>query len=574
MKKKKVVKKVINSLIIMFTFVSCFYTVSVMSNEHNVKAMEQAREDLLLLSEAYKWIDEEDIDPTTGKLKEGVIYNIGDNGRAFTSEGFKQFDFVDANREIAPLVEYKTGGEVAYINYVQNRNEILFSNNFMVDFDITYDESNLNIEKKKYNLVKTEYKQSSYQDKRTRLVMKSKKVKVGWIKITVWYPAIETYYETVIVNTPHNTYQEVVQHVGSISLEDDANILTKLTASAVDKYFPEVRKVSNEYNIPLLIMFMDSVVGKVVNVVKQVLSMIADFIPVLDEIKTAFETVKGYDMFTGESIGTFWRIFGAITLVVSLVVSFVSFGAGGIAIDAAADAAQFAKKSAKFANNAKTVANATESLSDGYKSIRKLDGLQELGGNALKFAKKNSDDVVAALKKIDGDTAADLIEQGASVSRKVDNVLDLGKTGKKTLANGVEITQVSKSSDVFKKNPFDRGFELDDFGGNNLGRTYKTVDRLDETTDTVTSIKSLDTTAKTYQNPSKFKSTINKYLSEVDADQFGKAGRDVIIYKGDDFTKTAVDLYIPKDGFTKDQFDIISNLKLKDGIKLNIIMLS
>lgn len=573
-KKQNLIKKVVTSFAVVVTMISCFYTISLMNNDNVVKAMEQEREDLLMLTEAYKWIDEEDIDPKTGKLKEGIIYNIGENGRAFTSEGFKQFNFVDANREVAPLVEYKTGGEVAYINYAQNRNEILFSNNFMVDFDITYDESNLNIEKKKYDLVKTEYKQSSYQDKRTRLVMKSKKVKVGWIKITVWYPAIETYYETVIVNTPHNTYQEVVQHVGSISLEDNANILTELTANAVDKYFPDVRKMSNEYNIPLLIMFMDSVVGKVVNVIKQLLSMIADFIPVLDEIKTAFETVKGYDMFTGESIGTFWRIFGAVTLVVSLVVSFVSFGAGGIAIDAAADAAQFAKKSAKFANNAKTVANATESLSDGYKSIRKLDGLQELGGNALKFAKKNSDDVVAALKKIDGDTAADLIEQGASVSRKVDNVLDLGKTGKKTLANGVEITQVSKSSDVFKKNPFDRGFELDDFGGNNLGRTYKTVDRLDETTDTVTSIKSLDTTAKTYQNPSKFKSTINKYLSEVDADQFGKAGRDVIIYKGDDFTKTAVDLYIPKDGFTKDQFDIISNLKLKDGIKLNIIMLS
>jgi hypothetical protein len=78
--------------------------------------------------------------------------------------------------------------------------------------------------------------------------MKSKKVKVGWIKITVWYPAIETYYETVIVNTPHNTYNEVVQHVGSISLEDNANILTKLTANAVDKYFPDMREGASDRN--------------------------------------------------------------------------------------------------------------------------------------------------------------------------------------------------------------------------------------------------------------------------------------------------------------------------------------
>ena len=402
--------------------------------------------------------------------------------------------------------------------------------------------------------------------------MKSKRVKVGWFKITIWYPAIETYYETVIVNTPHNTYNEVVQHVGSIGLEDDSNVLTKLTAKAVDKYFPEVRKMSNEYNIPLLIMFMDSVVGKVVNVIKQLLSMIADFIPVLDEIKTAFETVKGYDMFTGESIGTFWRIFGAITLIVSIVVSFVSFGAGGVAVDAAADAAQFAKKSAKFASSTKTVANATENISDGYKSIRKLDGLQDLGGSALKFAKKNSDDVVSALKKIDGDTAADLIEQSVDVSKKIDNVLDLGSTGKRTLSNGVEITQISKSSDVFNKKPFERGFELDDFGGNNLGRTYKTVDKLDETTGTVTSIKSMDTTLPTYQNKSKFKSTINKYLNQVDADQFGKSGQE--IFRGVNFDSTAVDLYIPKAGFSKDQLDVITNLKLKDGIKLNIFVLS
>ena len=141
-------KNILNSFLVLFTLVSCFYTVSVMSNKNNVKAMEQAREEVLMLSEAYKWIDTDDIDPNTGKLKEGVIYNIGENGRAYTSEGFKEFQFIDNSNNITPLTEYRTGAEVAYINYVKDRNEILFSNNFMVDFDITYDEDNLNIEKK------------------------------------------------------------------------------------------------------------------------------------------------------------------------------------------------------------------------------------------------------------------------------------------------------------------------------------------------------------------------------------------------------------------------------------------
>jgi hypothetical protein len=203
-----------------------------------------------------------------------------------------------------------------------------------------------------------------------------------------------------------------------------------------------------------------------------------------------------------------------------------------------------------------------------------MDGLGELGGGDLKYATKNADEVKAALKNIDGDTVADLIEQSSSVSKKVDNVLDLGTTGKKTLSNGVEIQKVDKSSDVFKKSWKDRGFELDEYGGNNLGRTYKTVDKLDETTETAISIKSLDTTAETYQNPSQFKYKINKYLEEVDKPQFGKPGRDQLIFKGDDFTKTGVDLYIPKDGLTSSQMEIINNLKLKDGIQLRIFVLS
>ena len=142
--KKSRWKKIVTAFSVVVTMISCFYTVSLMNNDNVVKAMEQEREDILMLAEAYKWIDKEDIDPKTGKLKEGVIYNIGENGRAYTSEGFKNFDFIDVNNNVTPLTEYETGNEVAYINYVQNRNEILFSNNFMVDFDITYDETNLN----------------------------------------------------------------------------------------------------------------------------------------------------------------------------------------------------------------------------------------------------------------------------------------------------------------------------------------------------------------------------------------------------------------------------------------------
>lgn len=570
---KGFVKKLVTGLASAVTMVSCFYTVSLLSNKDIVKAMEEDRKEVEMLVESYKWIDEEDIDPETGKLKEGVMYNIGGNNSFYTSEGFKEYEinYVGAD-SVTPVVEYKNAKPIVNIRQVANRDEILFSNDFMVDFDITYDETSLKVEKRKYNLVKTEYKQTSKNETRSRLVWKSKKVKIGFIKIKVYYLEREYYTEKVVTTTPIETYQEVVQEVGGINLEDNANILTKTVASLVDKHFPNIRTMSTTYGIPLLIMFMDTIVKTVKTVVAQILSIVADFIPVLDEIKTSYETVMGKDMFTGEEIGTFWRIFGAVMLAVTAVVSFVSFGAGGLVVDAAADTAQAIKKGKKLASKADDVLEAGSAVAKKFDNIRSIDGFADMSGDALKYVGKHTDEVTAALKKMDGDTVADLIEQGTSVTAKIDNVMDLGSTGTIKLANGVEITQVSKSSDVFNKKPFDRGFELDDFGGNNLGRTYKTVDKLDDSTDTVISIKSLDTRAKTYQDPSKFKSTINKYLDQVDADQFGQAGKE--IYRGINFSDTGVDLYIPKEGFTKAQYDIIQNLKLKEGIKLNIFVLS
>lgn len=425
--KSKRLKKIVTTLSVLVTMISCFYTISLMSNDNVVKAIEQEREELLLLSEAYKWIDKEDIDPKTGKLKEGVIYNIGENGRAYTSEGFKEFQFIDANSNLTPLTEYRTSGEVAYINYVQDRNEILFSNNFMVDFDITYDETNLNVEKKKYDLVKTEYTQSSHQETRHRLAMRSKKVKVGWFKITVWYPVIEEYSETIIVTTPHNTYQEVVQHVGSVNLEDDSNILTKTTAQVVDKYFPSIREMSENYGIPLLIMFMDTIVGKIVGIIGQLLSMIADFIPILDEIKTSFETVMGRDMFTGEEIGTFWRIFGFVTLVVSLVVSFVSFGAGGMVIDAVADTALTAKKAAKVGESAKDVVKAGVNVSKKLDDVAGLKGFGKIKGKKLKVL-SNADNKAKISKLlnngVDSSQLGKILEKAGS-TKKAEEILEV-----------------------------------------------------------------------------------------------------------------------------------------------------
>ena len=44
-KDKNFIKKIVASLFVVVTMISCFYTISLMNNDNVVKAMEQERED-------------------------------------------------------------------------------------------------------------------------------------------------------------------------------------------------------------------------------------------------------------------------------------------------------------------------------------------------------------------------------------------------------------------------------------------------------------------------------------------------------------------------------------------------
>ena len=59
------------------------------------------------------------------------------------------------------------------------------------------------------------------------------------------------------------------------------------------------------------------------------------------------------------------------------------------------------------------------------------------------------------------------------------------------------------------------GLEIDDVLGNNLGRTFKTFDNFDETTKTVTGVKSIDMDLKTYWSGAGLESTLNKNLKAI-----------------------------------------------------------
>lgn len=78
--------------------------------------------------------------------------------------------------------------------------------------------------------------------------------------------------------------------------------------------------------------------------------------------------------------------------------------------------------------------------------------------------------------------------------------------------------------------PATRGFELEKRYGGNLPPGFPTIDKFDKHTGVVTSIKSTDLAAKTYQNPGRLRKLIMSYIDKV-------AG-----FKGKEFSGTNIKL--------------------------------
>lgn len=516
------------------------------SEEVAAKSDKESTYDYQLEKEAMKYVALEDVDSTTGRLKEGVIYNVGGDGVYLTSNGLVEYSVNEQNTGMASVVTAKP--QITVIPAESDRG-ILFSNNVILDFDVSYDESNVYVETKRNKLISTTYQERSYNETRSRLVWKSYVKKIWFAKVRIWYLDIEKYQETVIERTPIETYQEEKSTSLTINLNENNNLIAKAMGKIVDKYIPELRTMSVSYGIPIAIAFMDTILSVAKGIVNQVLSIIAEFIPVLDEVKTSYETLKGKDMFTGEKISLGWRIFGGITLLVGVVTSVFTFGASMAVIDVASDAVVGTKKASKV-------------------------------GEMLLEAPDTVHDTVK------------LLDNAKTVANSSDAITDSGK-----MIGNIKVKSVDlDSASTFSQTPFKRGFVIDEFAGNiknadnaseviGLGRTAKTFDVLDTTSETLVSVKSLDTGAETYKNgvsgANAMKRTIKKYIDVADYSKVAKTYSGTTeaskgLQKGIDFTKTGLDLYIPKGGFNSHQQAAIEDIikSLPDNFVLNIIELS
>ncbi|MEU8261967.1 pre-peptidase C-terminal domain-containing protein [Micromonospora sp. NPDC048999] len=91
-------------------------------------------------------------------------------------------------------------------------------------------------------------------------------------------------------------------------------------------------------------------------------------------------------------------------------------------------------------------------------------------------------------------------------------------------------------SSVWKLNQFERGLEIEKRLGGNLRPGFPTIDRFTPSTGAATSIKSVDLTAKTYQNASQLTSRLKGYVDKV----AGFAKESPVTWGGDTYTKGMV----------------------------------
>lgn len=126
----------------------------------------------------------------------------------------------------------------------------------------------------------------------------------------------------------------------------------------------------------------------------------------------------------------------------------------------------------------------------------------------------------------------------------------------------VDIAMYAKDVIAFEKDPWPeapviRGNMIDDALGNNLGSNFPVVDKLDDRI--LTSIKSIDTTAATYQDGAKLYNKLVRDIRELDAftSQYWN-GVNVTI---DDYSTKALEVAIPYENISVQQMQAFEATK-------------
>ena len=129
----------------------------------------------------------------------------------------------------------------------------------------------------------------------------------------------------------------------------------------------------------------------------------------------------------------------------------------------------------------------------------------------------------------------------------------------KKYANKIANETVTLTEDVWIYGWSKRGFKIDEALGNNIGSNFKGIDIYDPSTRTVTSIKSLDTQASSYQTQSDLYNKLKVYADKLNVFEGYKQG-DINI-KPENIGSRVLNLAIPPDTLTIYQQQAIKQAK-------------
>lgn len=122
---------------------------------------------------------------------------------------------------------------------------------------------------------------------------------------------------------------------------------------------------------------------------------------------------------------------------------------------------------------------------------------------------------------------------------------------------------VFTTDNVWSKPYKERGFDIDDLFGNNLGRTYETYDSVIKGTGIVTSVKSIDPMCASYRTTSGFRGKLNQYVRDL------LNGANTVSYKEgertvtENVTKKILNIVFPDVPLTSGQVEVINDIKTR-----------
>ncbi|MBP2658492.1 MAG: hypothetical protein H6Q69_1524 [Firmicutes bacterium] len=145
------------------------------------------------------------------------------------------------------------------------------------------------------------------------------------------------------------------------------------------------------------------------------------------------------------------------------------------------------------------------------------------------------------------------IKAAEEIGAVAENIAKESSNATTVLADEVKVLAESP----WTKGPIPRGNIIDEAMGNNLGRTFPTVDKLEN--GVLTSTKSLDVLAPTYQNEA---SLLGRLKADIDTlSSFAGGRRSGVVVKASDYTSKVLELVLPAAELTAAQLNAINMAK-------------